>query len=382
MPKRWAQLRKLALVRLISDRCLTAAARAVGGLLLVLCLSGCADMSYYWQSARGHLQLMHAARPVQDWLDDAATPPELKRQLVLARRLRVFAVEALHLPDNASYHRYADLGRRAAVWNAVAAPPYSLKLKTWCFPVTGCIGYRGYFDEREAQALATQLRSDGLEAGVYGVPAYSTLGWMNWLGGDPLLNTFISYPEGELARMLFHELAHQMVYVQDDTQFNESFATAVERLGSAQWLATQADAAARSEYARFDGRRRAFRALMLDTRRQLEAVYADLDDPVPMAERKAQAMAQFHAAYAALKQEHWQGFAGYDLYVARVNNASFGVQAAYDGWVPAFEALFEREGRDWPRFYAAVRDLRQLPKAERDQALRALAARAGSNETS
>ena len=337
-------------------------------------------MSYYWQSARGHLQLMHAARPIQDWLDDAEAPPELKRQLELARRLRVFAVDALHLPDNASYHRYADLGRRAAVWNAIAAPPYSLKLKTWCFPVTGCIGYRGYFDEREAQALAAQLRSDGLEASVYGVPAYSTLGWMNWLGGDPLLNTFINYPEGELARMLFHELAHQMAYVQDDTQFNESFATAVERLGSAQWLATQASEAARAEYARFDGRRREFRALMLATRGKLEAVYADADDAVPMAERKGQAMVQFHAAYAALKQERWQGFAGYDLYVARVNNASFGVQAAYDGLVPAFEALFEREGRDWPRFYAAVRDLQRRPKSERDHMLSALAARAGATE--
>lgn len=357
-----------------------AAARAAGASLLVLSVSGCADMSYYWQSARGHLQLMHAARPIQDWLDDADASPELKRQLMLARRLRAFAVDTLHLPDNASYHRYADLGRRAAVWNAVAAPPYSLKLKTWCFPVTGCIGYRGYFDEREAQALAAQLRSDGLEAGVYGVPAYSTLGWLNWLGGDPLLNTFISYPEGELARMLFHELAHQMVYVQDDTQFNESFATAVERLGSTQWLTTQASEAARAEYARFDGRRREFRALMLATRSKLEAVYAEPDDPVPMAERKSQAMAEFHAAYAALKQERWQGFAGYDPYVARVNNASFGVQAAYDGLVPAFEALFEREGRDWPRFYAAVRDLERRPKAERDQLLGSLAARAGATE--
>lgn len=336
-------------------------------------LSGCADMSYYWQSARGHLALMHAARPVQQWLDDPATPPDLKRQLVLAQRMRSFAVERLHLPDNASYHRYADLQRRAAVWNAVAAPPYSLQLKTWCFPFTGCIGYRGYYDEADAQAMAAQLRGQGLEASVYGVPAYSTLGWMNWLGGDPLLSTFIRYPEGELARMLFHELAHQVVYVQDDTRFNESYATAVERLGTAQWLREESTESAREEYHRFDGRRRELRALMLATRRDLEAAYADAGDTAAMQQRKADVMQRFYDRYAALKRERWQDYAGYDGYVARANNAVFGVQAAYDGWVPAFEALFAQQGGDWARFHAAVAALAQRPRAERDAVLTRLA---------
>ncbi len=332
-------------------------------------LSGCADLSYYWQSARGHLTLMHAARPVQDWLADPATPPDLKRQLALAQRMRSFAVERLHLPDNASYHRYADLQRRAAVWNAVAAPPYSLQLKTWCFPFTGCIGYRGYYDEADAQALAARLREEGLEASVYGVPAYSTLGWMNWLGGDPLLSTFIRYPEGELARMLFHELAHQVVYVQDDTRFNESYATAVERLGTAQWLRDEAGEAARKEYQDFDARRRELRGLMLATRQELETAYASAAGTPAMHERKAEAMQRFRDRYAALKRERWNGYAGYDAYVARANNAVFGVQAAYDGWVPAFEAMFVQQGSDWARFHAAVAALARQPRAERDAAL-------------
>lgn len=335
-------------------------------------LAGCADTSYYLQSARGHLSLLQAARPVQDWLDDAATPADLRSRLELAQRMRRFAVEKLGLPDNASYHRYADLHRRSVVWNAVAAPPYSLRLKTWCFPFTGCIGYRGYFDEGDAQAKAAQLRAEGLESAVYGVPAYSTLGWLNWLGGDPLLSTFIRYPDGELARLLFHELAHQMVYVQDDTTFNESYATAVERIGGAEWLRTQASAAARSEYAAFDARRRAVRALMLDTRRALEVVYDDVDNPEPMAARKAKVMRHFHAAYETLKRERWDGFAGYDAYIARANNAIFGVQAAYDSMVPAFEALFAREGADWHRFHEAVAMLARQPRAERDAVLREL----------
>ena len=348
-------------------------ARVLFAVLALVGLSGCGNLAYYLQSARGHLQLMHDARPVEDWLADPQAPPALKQKLELAVRIRAFAVTQLKLPDNASYHRYVDLRRSAVVWNAVAAPPFSLTLKTWCFPFTGCIGYRGYFDEGEARALADQLRGDGLESSVYGVPAYSTLGWMNWLGGDPLLSTFIQYPEGELARMLFHELAHQVLYVQDDTMFNESFATAVERLGGAQWLTRQSGEAARTEYAQFDDRRRAFRALMLDTRQRLESVYADTRHPQPMAERKAQVMERFRADYAQLKAQRWQGYAGYDALVARANNAVFGVQAAYDGMVPAFEALYEREGRDWTRFLAAARKLAALPKMQRNAELEQLA---------
>jgi predicted aminopeptidase len=348
-----------------------ALAAVLGGLLAaaaLLCLGGCSTAGYYWQSVSGHVRMLNQARPVEEWLADEATPARLKARLELARRIRAFAVSELHLPDNASYHRYADLQRPAVVWNVVAAPPYSLKLNTWCFPVVGCVGYRGYFDEREAQAEAVQLRERGLEASVYGVPAYSTLGWMNWAGGDPLLNTFIHYPEGELARLIFHELAHQVVYAKDDTMFNESFATAVERLGGAQWLRTQASQAARDEYAAFNARRNAFRALTLATRRQLEAVYtqgSEADRP----ERKARAMQDFRDAYDKLKAS-WGGFAGYDAWVARANNASFGAQAAYDELVPGFEALFEREGRDWQRFYDAARRLAASPKDQRHHALK------------
>ena len=183
-------------------------------------LSGCASLGYYWQSVSGHLQLMNAARPVQDWLGETGTPEKLKARLELAQRIRSFAVSELRLPENAGYRRYADLRRSAAVWNVVAAPALSLTLKTWCFPVAGCVGYRGYFDEQQARAEAARLQAQGLDVHVHGVPAYSTLGWMNWAGGDPLLSTFVGYPEGALASVIFHELAHQVVYAKDDTVFN------------------------------------------------------------------------------------------------------------------------------------------------------------------
>jgi predicted aminopeptidase len=260
------------------------------------------------------------------------------------------------------------------IWNVVAAPAYSLKLKTSCFPVTGCVGYRGFFDEQQARAEAQQLRAQGYEAASYPVPAYSTLGWMNWAGGDPLLNTFINYPEGELARMVFHELSHQVVYAKDDTMFNESFATAVERLGVQRWLQSQASDAAREDYARSNTRRNQFRALTQATRKQLQAVYADLSLTDPEREqRKEAAMAAFRAEYRALRAS-WQlpdaRLRLTDQWVAQANNASFGALAIYDELVPAFEGLFASVGGDWQRFYAEARRLADLPKAERQAILR------------
>lgn len=351
---------------------------------LALGLAGCAELPYYWQSVHGHVRLMRAAKPVNDWLYDPAMPPATREQLALSQRIRDFAVSDLALPDNTSYRRYADLQRRAVVWNVVAAPAWSLTLKTWCFPVAGCVGYRGYFDEAQARAHAAELAKEGLEVSVYGVPAYSTLGWLDWLGGDPLLSTFIHYPEGELARMIFHELAHQVLYVPDDTRFNESFATAVERLGSVRWIALHGSEQAQAEFDRFNARRQQFRALVQATRRTLADIYQDHTTDLPpnpdLIARKAQAMQDFRQGYDALKAT-WQAsaplpkFGGYDTWVANANNAAFGAQAAYDDLVPQFEALFARESQgdqnaaSWQRFFAAVKHMAQLPPDQRLQAL-------------
>lgn len=332
--------------------------------------SGCSTLGYYAQSINGHLSLVAAARPVPQWLADAQTKPALKERLALSQRMRDFAVKELALPENASYRRYADLPRRAAVWNVVAAPELSLTLQRWCFPVVGCVGYRGYFEREAAEAFAAELRAEGKEVSVYGVPAYSTLGALPGdYFADPLLSTFIHYPEGELARLIFHELAHQVAYAKGDTMFNESFATTVERLGGQRWLAEHATPEARADYARFDGRRRDFRELTLRYRERLGEVYRqDMPDSAKR-QRKAELMAQMRAEYAVMKRERWDGFAGYDGWFERANNASLGVLAAYNALVPGFERLFEREGRDFPRFYAEVRRLAALPKDERRAAL-------------
>ncbi|MCY7306024.1 MAG: aminopeptidase [Rhodoferax sp.] len=346
--------------------------RAVSVLLAAWTLSGCANTAYYWQSVSGHWQMLQAARPVQSWLGDAQTSAALKERLRLTQQMRDFAVTELALPDNPSYRRFADLQRRAVVWNVVAAQPFSLSLKDWCFPLLGCVTYRGYFDEAQARQLADELRTQGLEVAVHGVPAYSTLGWMNWAGGDPLLNTFIRYPEGELARLIFHELAHQVVYARDDTTFNESYATAVGQLGGARWLASRASQTVRSEDALHEQRRKAFRALARATRGQLQRLYDEVGESTPPSPAQLQAkqdvLRDFRERYSTLKVS-WGGYSGYDLWVTNANNASFGAQAAYDAQVPAFEALFEQQGRNWPAFYDAVKRLAAMPPDERNRIL-------------
>jgi predicted aminopeptidase len=356
--------------------------RLIGKLLilpLLMCLSSCADLGYYWQSVEGHVSLMKAARPVDDLLADTETPEKIKAKLALTKKIRAFASDELKLPDNASYKRYADLKRKAVVWNVVAAPALSLKLKTWCFPVAGCVGYRGYFSEAEAKLEAEVLKRQDFDVSVYGVPAYSTLGWSNWAGGDPLLSTFIGYPEGELARIVFHELAHQVVYVADDTSFNESFATAVERLGGARWLEKYGSAATKAEYEVYDGRRQQFKALTKATRLKLAEIYNEnkpiaADNAASVAIKniaKNQILDEFKAQYELLKTS-WNGYAGYDNWVKQANNAAFGALAAYDDGVPQFEALFEQQGGDWDKFYAAVQTLAAMPKEARQLALKSI----------
>ena len=358
LAERWAGAARLA--ALIATLGLTSGCASEGG-----------SLSYYSQSLVGHLDLMRRARPVSDWQADPATPAPLRERLGLAQQMRDFAVRELALPDNPSYRRYADLGRPAAVWNVVAAPELSLTLKTWCYPLMGCVGYRGYFQREAAEAEAAAQRAAGLEVSVYGVPAYSTLGWTNWLGGDPLLSTFVNGTESALARLIFHELAHQVAYAPGDTEFNESYATAVERLGLTRWQAISGRAIDDAAAAQ---RQRDVRSIAWRTRSALQTLYDSPQSEAQKRQRKAELLAGMraeHAALQAMTNGPWSGFKGYDAWFAQANNAALALQAAYDGLVPGFERLFEQQGRDFGRFHAEVRHLAGLSLAERRATLQA-----------
>ncbi len=333
--------------------------------LAIALVAGCSTIGYYAQSIQGHMALMDAARPIGEVVEDPAVAPQVKQRLERAQQMRSYASASLALPDNASYTRYADLKRPYAVWNVFATPELSMKLKQWCYPVVGCAGYRGYFDRADAEALAAQLRAEGHDVNVAGVPAYSTLGWF----ADPLLNTFIAGTEGQVAGLIFHELAHQVVYVGGDTTFNESFAVTVEREGVRRWLAEHGDDATRQAYADFAQRRTQFLELLLLYRGRLEALYAGDAPKEQLRARKAALFADLQRDYARLK-EQWGGFAGYDRYFAQdLNNAHLAAVGAYNDLVPAFSALLASKGGDFGAFYAEVKRIAALPKEQRDAAL-------------
>ncbi|WP_150720030.1 aminopeptidase [Pandoraea capi] len=333
---------------------------------VVIALSGCGQVGYYAQSINGHFTVLHDAQPVSELLADPAIDSRLRSRLIEAEQIRSYAVSALGEPDNGSYRSYADLKRPFVVYNVFAAPALSLKLHESCLLVVGCVEYRGYYSRESAEAYAAELHRDGWETFVAGIPAYSTLGYFD----DPLLNTFIYLPRAEVARMIFHELAHQILFVRGDTAFNESFAVTVETVGVGRWLATHPDAA--MEYERYDAHRREFRKLVDSYRKRLEEVYASTLPDAGKAERKEALFARMRTDYDALKVS-WGGYQGFDRWFATdLNNAKIGSFATYNQWVPAFMALLVKEQDDLPKFYAAVKAMSKRPEAERRAALVAL----------
>lgn len=351
------------------------ARRRLAAALVVLAAAtlaaGCDTLGYYYQSVGGHLGVMAKAESLDDAIAaaQAANDARLAQRLVLARQMRDYASRELKLPDNGSYRRYANLHRPYVVWSVFATPELSMELRKWCFPIVGCITYRGYYDQKEAERYAGDLRRDGLETYVAGIPAYSTLGYFD----DPLLNTFVYQPEGELARLIFHELAHQVVYVRNDTAFNESFATAVEMAGVERWLAQQGSPDARASYQIYDNRRREFRAMLLGTRDKLVTLYRSPLDEAAKREGKARIFRELREDYAR-KRSEWGNYSGYDRWFDQpLTNAHLAAVATYQQWVPAFTALLAQTGGNWEKFYAEARRLGDLPAAERDAALRRLA---------
>ena len=340
----------------------------------LLLFGGCSNLGYYWQSMSGQLDIWRRERPVEEVMADPAAPQLLKERLARVTGIRDFASRELALPDNPSYRRYADLDRPFVVWNVFAAPEFSVQPVQWCLLFAGCVSYRGYFSKEEAERFAAGLADEGNDVYVGGVPAYSTLGWFN----DPVLNTFVRFPDYELARLLFHELAHQVAYAKDDSVFNESFAVTAEQEGLRRWLAKTGDERQRAEFERAQRIRGEFAGLIGQYRGQLAALYRARVAPDAMREKKREILAALSAEYQARRKD-WGGYAGYDRWFAQSpNNAQLASVAIYTQLVPQFEALLAREGGDLPRFYAAVKELAALPKDQRHARLAGRPALAGN----
>jgi predicted aminopeptidase len=337
--------------------------RTLTVLILPLLLGGC----YYLHLARGEAGVLMKREPIRKVLADPHADPTLKRRLRLALRARTFASDRLDLPRNRSYTTYADIDRPFVMYNVFATPPLSLKPVEHCFPIAGCVAYRGYYDKQRAEAAAAKLRKDGDDVYIGGVPAYSTLGHF----ADPVLSSMDRWSDDELVGTIFHELAHQKLYLKGDTTFNESFATFVQREGLRQWHAAEHMAASDPGAAQ---RRRRFTELVLATRKRLKTIFGSHRSDAEKLLLKQAAFATLRARYHALREGPWRHHDGYDAWMAQpLNNATLLPFGLYDTEVPAFAALFAQVHGQWPAFFKAVRRLSRLPPAKRRDALAALA---------
>jgi predicted aminopeptidase len=336
-------------------------------LLFSLIFSGCAQLGYYTQSVLGQLDIWRREKPISDVIGDTASPRVLRDKLAQVLAIREYASRELALPENRSYRRYADLERPFVVWNVFATHEFSMQPQQWCFAVAGCVSYRGYFAKADAEHFAAGIAASGYDVHIGGVPAYSTLGWF----ADPVLNTFVNYPSVELARLIFHELSHQVVYVKDDSVFNESFATAVERAGVERWIVRHGASTDREVVAQMQHQRADFVRLIQSYRERLATLFRSGVAAESMRAEKKKLYSEMRADYQTLKQS-WGGYAGYDRWFAQPpNNALLASVSIYTQQVPAFEAMLQAQGGDLVKFFAAVKAIAQRPKVERDAALAA-----------
>lgn len=343
------------------------------GLTACLLLGGCSTLDYYSQAGRGHLQLMQQREPIEQLLEDPSTDARLRQRLTLALQARQFASSDLYLPDNQSYRVYADIRRPVVLWNLYVTPELSLAPQLECFPIAGCVAYRGYFDLGQARGAAALAQQAGMDSWVGGVEGYSTLGWFD----DPLLSNMLQRDDQQLAALIFHELAHQQLYLAGDTAFNESFASFVEQQGLRQWLASRGEAPMDPQQT---CRRQQFKVLVLDTRTRLEAVYAS---ELPAERKRLAKQAEFdrlRRQYWQLREGGWRDYARYDPWIeGPLNNAKLLPFGLYEQWVPAFARLFEQSGNSWPAFYARAGQLAALVPAERERRLQKLHAQASAH---
>jgi predicted aminopeptidase len=329
--------------------------------LLAASVGGC----YLLESARGQLELMSKREPIARVVANPATAPALRTQLEAVSQIREFAIRDLKLPDNGSYRSYADVGRPYVVWNVFAAPEFSVDPKEWCYPIVGCVAYRGYFVERRARWFADKLRRRSLDVAVGGVAAYSTLGHFN----DPVLNTMLGWNDVELASIIFHELTHQLIYVPNDADFNEALATTVEQEGVRRWLESLGR---QQDLARYQLEQERFLKvldLLNTTRSELRTLFASGLDPADMRSQKTALYAALRKAYGELRTE-WGGHAPFDAWFdGEVNNAHLASVATYYDCVPGFQRELAAVGGDLDAFYRRVRDMAKLDQAQRDAPL-------------
>ena len=332
-------------------------------------VSACSSFGYYMDLMEGHSELLEKRKPIKEILADKDTELKLRNLLEKSQDIRDFASKSLHLPENDSYRMYADLQRRYAVWNVVAAKEFSVRPKKWCFIFVGCLSYRGYFSKADATSYAKELKAEGYDVYVAGANAYSTLGWFD----DPLLNTMMYKSEARRAGIIFHELAHQVVYIDDDSAFNEAFATTVEQEGIRRWMSIKGRNKEYQAYLLNKQRDSEFTLLLKDSREKLKQLYNLKISDIAKREKKKKLFSLMQKKYEALKKS-WGGKIDYDLWMAQeLNNAHLLLIATYHDLVPTFQSMLKNENYNLKNFYSVIEMYGALDKKDRQNELKQLA---------
>lgn len=346
---------------------LTGVALALVVLAAVLLTTACSSLSFYQQSVSGHLSLMHQRQKVNVLLDQPQTDPKLAASLRLSQEIIDFAEAHLELEAGGSYRQVVITGQTAVTWNVVAADEFSVDAKTWCFPVAGCVPYRGYFQQQQAEHFAAEMRDQGLDVIVSPAVAYSTLGWFD----DPLLDTMFRYSSSQLAAVLIHELSHQKLYLGGDTAFNESFAEFVETVGMQQWLQQTGRQSELREWNQLRAAEPQFADLLNHSREALRSLYASGQDVTTLRQQKQAILEQLQQNYATLVIDQWQGkdyFGGWladDAY-GELNNAKLALAQSYAGGSCAFAALYRQADENLADFYRLAEQQSRLAAADRE----------------
>lgn len=349
----------LSLAELARSNAMKAAILVVLSIVLVSCES----VGYYSQAARGQLAIVFGREDIQRLLQREDLPGELAGKFETVLLVREFAERELALPVGEHYSTYVDVEREHVVWNVFAAPEFSIDAVNWCYPIAGCVSYRGYFSEQTALNYAAKLQEQGFDVYTGGVDAYSTLGWFE----DSLLSTVLDRADHQLAGLIFHELAHQLVYIPGDTTFNESFATAVEREGVRRWLIARGEESSIDAGVLEYGRQQQFVELVSQYRDRFDTLYQQDLTAESMRMQKSELQQALRDEYEALKPQ-WQGYGGYDSWFARsLNNAQLSTVASYNDLLPFFMALLQQSNQDFPVFFTEVRRIAALPQQERDE---------------
>lgn len=329
--------------------------------ILVVLASGCTDVRYYMQSVRGQWDVVSRQQDIVEMLEDESLPQTMRDRLNLVLAVRTFAIESMQLPESGSYQTYADLERDYAVQNLFAAPEFSTRLRSWCYPVVGCATYRGYFNADMLNETANKLRQQGYDTYTGRVAAYSTLGWFD----DPILNTVMGWPEYQLVGLIFHELAHNRLYIKDDTVFNESFASAVEQSGIELWYSAQEQQDQVRIYLERKNSRKRVLEIITGIRNELEELYQQELPIEDMRQAKSRLMQKAKDQYAQLGDQVRTSSGFNRWFAGELNNARLGSVAAYNSYVGAFLSILAAHGHDYEKFYSQVEVLGRLNQADR-----------------